>query len=307
MQLINHFRETLRRGESLLVIMLTIVLFVISMEVDSKSEIKNEIKTVVTEKTNLEQPVIEIGAGVSSEILSQIDFKNHFLTSGVTSQLMSITKEANQKVVAQNICGGLSNAMISIEENDVDIVEASLVEESAEIIEEESTEEESSVMEIFGTEVPKTMLSAESNFSKFDNQTDIYLLAQIIYFEAGNCPKMDMYATGCVVLNRARTSFASFGNTSTINQVLRHPGQYGSETIRKVNAGYKPSDDAIKVAKKLIKEEIPCLDEAVLFQAGSVPSYTAERIQIPGTSGKIVYSKIKYKYFKSYRKYKNMQ
>lgn len=171
-------------------------------------------------------------------------------------------------------------------------------------IREEEIVQLSDQKEILGTEVPVEIVSEIAGFPQFNNEADIYLLAQMIYCEVGGCTPMDMYATGCVILNRARTDFANFKEVSTIKEVLYDPWQYATPTIQKIESGFEPSDVAIKVAEMLIKGEVPCLNEAILFQADGVPSFMAEEIKIPGTSGDVVYSIIKNEYF---NEYKNMQ
>ena len=78
-----------------------------------------------------------------------------------------------------------------------------------------------------------------------------YLLAQILYSEAGGVSMYEMELVGEVVLNRLVTTYHEFANLHTLMDVLSQDGQY-PETLAKIRSGIKPSDDAMKVAKSLL-------------------------------------------------------
>ena len=104
--------------------------------------------------------------------------------------------------------------------------------------------------------------------SKTYTESDKYLLAQIVYAEAGGCNKAEMAKVGQVVLNRVRTKHDDFKNCNTIREVLNQKGQY-PQTVRKINNGIKPSQDAIEVAEGLLSGTLDSgLSQNVLWQVG---------------------------------------
>ena len=78
-----------------------------------------------------------------------------------------------------------------------------------------------------------------------------YLLAQIIYCEAGGVSKAEMELVGEVVLNRLVTTYWEFDELHTLMEVLEQHNQY-SETLGKIRNGLVPSEDAMEVAKELL-------------------------------------------------------
>lgn len=82
-----------------------------------------------------------------------------------------------------------------------------------------------------------------------------YLLAQILYAEAGGVSKWEMRLVGEVVFNRLTTDYWEFEPyCTTLWGVLSQSGQY-PETLRKIRNGITPSEDALEVAKALLLDE----------------------------------------------------
>ena len=107
---------------------------------------------------------------------------------------------------------------------------------------------------------------------------DAYLLAQMIYCEAGGCDREEMARVGTVILNRVKTDFSDFTNCNTIYEVLIQENQY-PETFNKIQNGIVPSEDAIEVSNGLISGEIDSgLSEDVLWQTGFEPNFKARVI-----------------------------
>lgn len=106
---------------------------------------------------------------------------------------------------------------------------------------------------------------------------DTYLLAQIIQAEAGICNRDEMAKVGQVVLNRVKTTHEDFDDCNTIREVLYQKGQYHSQTLKNIENGIVPSEEALSVAKGLIKgTEDSGLSENVLWQTGFVPTWRAK-------------------------------
>lgn len=126
-------------------------------------------------------------------------------------------------------------------------------------------------------------------FPEYSDET--YLLAQIVYCEAGGQGKAEMSYVGSVVINRARTDYYDFRNVDTIREVLYQgygtsAQQYAEETINKIEDGIEPSEDATEVAEGLIDGTIDCLDEEILFQMEDwMPTWDGiEEVYIPGAT-----------------------
>lgn len=126
-------------------------------------------------------------------------------------------------------------------------------------------------------------------FPEYSDET--YLLAQIVYCEAGGQGKAEMSYVGSVVINRARTDYYDFRSVDTIHEVLYQgygtsAQQYAEETIDKIEDGIEPSEDAIEVASGLIDGTIDCLDEEILFQMEDwMPTWDGiEEVYIPGAT-----------------------
>ena len=108
-----------------------------------------------------------------------------------------------------------------------------------------------------------------------------YLLAQIIYCEAGGESEMEMWVTGSVVLNRARTDYPQFAAVDTIIDVLYQGDgtsnqQYSRITINKIESGIVPSGTAQEIARNLISGKLKCVDEDVLYQTHVYPTWGVE-------------------------------
>ena len=128
-----------------------------------------------------------------------------------------------------------------------------------------------------------------TGFPEYSDET--YLLAQIVYCEAGAQGKAEMSYVGSVVINRARTDYHDFRAVDTIREVLYQgygtpAQQYAEETIDKIEDGIEPSEDAIEVASGLIDGTIDCLDEEILFQMEDyMPTWDGiEEVYIPGAT-----------------------
>lgn len=106
-------------------------------------------------------------------------------------------------------------------------------------------------------------------------RSDVYLLAQIVYAEAGGCSKDEMAKTGKVVINRVNTDYWEFAKCKTIEDVLYQKGSY-PDTVRKIRNGLVPSQDALEVAKALLNGTIETgLSDEVFWQTGFKPSWNA--------------------------------
>ena len=128
-----------------------------------------------------------------------------------------------------------------------------------------------------------------TGFPEYSDET--YLLAQIVYCEAGGQGSSEMSYVGSVVINRARTDYHDFQSVDTIREVLYQgygtsAQQYAEETIDKIEDGIEPSDDAMEVASGLIDGTIDCLDEEILFQMEDwMPTWDGiEEVYIPGAT-----------------------
>ena len=128
-----------------------------------------------------------------------------------------------------------------------------------------------------------------TGFPEYSDET--YLLAQIVYCEAGGQGSSEMSYVGSVVINRARTDYHDFRAVDTIREDLYQgygtsAQQYAEETIDKIEDGIEPSDDAIEVASGLIDGTIDCLDEEILFQMEDwMPTWDGiEEVYIPGAT-----------------------
>lgn len=110
-----------------------------------------------------------------------------------------------------------------------------------------------------------------------------YLLAQILYSEAGGVSKDEMRLVGEVVLNRLTTEYWEFEPyCETILGVVKQYGQYPT-TYRKIQNGLVPSNDAMEVAKALLLGEYErLLPEGCLWQTGFYPRWNVEVVVYPG-------------------------
>lgn len=127
----------------------------------------------------------------------------------------------------------------------------------------------------FTSELPLEPIPEPSPVLRFPQfAEEEYLLAQIIYCEAGGCSTEEMGFTGSVVINRALTEYCDFASVDTIEEVL-YQGygtsrqQYDGWTISQIESGIQPSEEAISVAKGLIEGTIEKQPEHVLFQFAS--------------------------------------
>lgn len=106
---------------------------------------------------------------------------------------------------------------------------------------------------------------------------DEYLLAQIIFCEAGICDRSEMAKVGKVVLNRVKSNHSDFKNCNTIKEVLYQKGQYHSNTLNQIRNNVKPSATALEVAKGLINgTEKSGLSDNVLWQTGFKPDWNVK-------------------------------
>lgn len=96
------------------------------------------------------------------------------------------------------------------------------------------------------------------------NYNDLYLLAKIIYAEAGSNWISDDWkmAVGEVLINR--TNSPEFADT--IADCIYSPGQYYRKS-NKYFANLKPSERCVLIAKRLLEGERYFYNDAVVFQA----------------------------------------
>lgn len=150
-----------------------------------------------------------------------------------------------------------------------------------------TTVESTTVREITTTEVEKTTKKKEETSttkSKPVNytQSDLYLLAQILYAEAGGCGESEMAKVGQVVLNRMNTNYWEFAHCNTIYEVLCQENGYPT-TLRKINNGIKPSKLALQVAEGLLSGILDSgLDDNVFWQTKEIPSWDASVVEHTG-------------------------
>jgi len=148
--------------------------------------------------------------------------------------------------------------------------------------------EETTIKEtVVASEIPKATPTPKPKKGFSQYQCDEYLLAQIIFCEAGGEGAEEMRLAGSVVINRARTNYKDFKDVSSIPEVLYQgygtkQQQYSPITIEKIESGIEPSKAAKKVAKGLLRGDLKCLPEKVLFQTDFVPKWDVEIINIPG-------------------------
>lgn len=111
---------------------------------------------------------------------------------------------------------------------------------------------------------------------------DVYLLAQILYAEAGGCGKAEMSKVGQVVLNRMNTNYWEFAECNTIYEVLCQENGYPT-TLWKINNGIKPSKLALQVAEGLLSGNLDSgLEENVFWQTKEIPSWDATVVEHTG-------------------------
>ena len=117
-----------------------------------------------------------------------------------------------------------------------------------------------------------------------------YLLAQIIYCEAGSEGADEMRWVGSVLINRARTTYAYFEAYKTIIDVLyqKNGKEYSPITIRKVENGIVPSEEALAVAKGLIDGTLYCEPIYTLYQCSTNPTWDVEVLRV--SEGGICYA-----------------
>ena len=115
-----------------------------------------------------------------------------------------------------------------------------------------------------------------SNYSNIEYPyEDEYLLAQLMFCEAGGCDKSEMARCGQVVLNRVTSNLPDFANCNSIRDVITQKGQY-PQTWAKIVRGIKPSDEALEVSHGLLEGTLDSgLSEDVLWQTGFIPRFNA--------------------------------
>ncbi len=90
---------------------------------------------------------------------------------------------------------------------------------------------------------------------------DLFLLATVIFSEAGICDEMEKYRVGNVVLNRVNNETYEFGNT--IEEVIYAEGQFSS--VGGENWEHGPTDEEISIAKDLLEGKRVFNEEVVWF------------------------------------------
>lgn len=106
-----------------------------------------------------------------------------------------------------------------------------------------------------------------------------YLLAQILYCEAGGVGKEEMELVGEVVLNRLVTTYWEFAKLHTLWDVLNQANQY-PDTLRKIEGEIEPSEAAMEVAKELLlgmnEDKLP---DNCFWQTGFYPTWNVRVIK----------------------------
>lgn len=121
--------------------------------------------------------------------------------------------------------------------------------------------------------VEETTKAKKAETKKDYTDDDVYLLAQIVYCEAGGCSKDEMAKVGQVVLNRRDTDYWEFADCKTIYTVLCYKNSY-PDTLKKIKNGIVPSKSAIIVAEGLLNGTVDSgLSKDVLWQTGFKPSW----------------------------------
>lgn len=105
------------------------------------------------------------------------------------------------------------------------------------------------------------------------SDSELYLLAQVLYAEAGGCGKEEMARVGQVVLNRINTDYWEFADNDSVIEVISKDNEY-PETLSRIRNGLEPSRDSLQVAEGLLNGEIDSgLSEDVYWQTGFEPSW----------------------------------
>ena len=201
--------------------------------------------------------------------------------------------EEEQEAENEKILSGAEEYQREYEENKMEELNSSL-EELREDYDEylaspSSTTSTTSSSTPSATSTIQVKAAEVEGFPEYSDET--YLLAQIVYCEAGGQGSSEMSYVGSVVINRARTDYHDFRTVDTIREVLYQgygtsAQQYAEETIDKIEDGIEPSEDAIEVASGLIDGTIDCLDEEILFQMEDyMPTWDGiEEVYIPGAT-----------------------
>ncbi|MGN1299179.1 MAG: hypothetical protein ACI4UE_04270 [Candidatus Scatovivens sp.] len=127
--------------------------------------------------------------------------------------------------------------------------------------------------------VESTTTTKKAVREKNYTDSDVYLLAQILFCEAGGCGNSEMAKVGQVVLNRKNTDYWEFKDCDTIYDVVSQKNSY-PQTLKKIKNGIVPSEAAKQVAKGLLDGSIDSgLSKDVLWQTGFKPSWNVIVVQ----------------------------
>lgn len=108
------------------------------------------------------------------------------------------------------------------------------------------------------------------------SDSEMYLLAQVLYAEAGGCDKEEMARVGQVVLNRINTDYWEFADNDSVIEVISKDNEY-PETLSRIRNGLEPSEDSLEVAEGLLEGTIDSgLSEDVYWQTGFEPSWNVK-------------------------------
>ena len=181
-------------------------------------------------------------------------------TEPTTEPTTELTTEKNTTKVQVNVrrkAGNLPKAVETTEKN----------------VEKTTTKVDETTKKNVETTTKKVEPTSKNTYTSSDE----YLLAQIIFCEAGICDRSEMAKVGKVVLNRVKSNHSDFKNCNTIKEVLYQKGQYHSNTLNQIRNNVKPSATALEVAKGLINgTEKSGLSDNVLWQTGFKPDWNVK-------------------------------
>lgn len=201
-------------------------------------------------------------------------------TEPTTETTTELTTEKNTTKVQVNVrrkAGNLSKAVETTEKS-VEKTTTKVDETTKKNVETTKEMTTTTRKEVTTTKKTETTTKKVEPISKNTyTSSDEYLLAQIIFCEAGICDRSEMAKVGKVVLNRVKSNHSDFKNCNTIKEVLYQKGQYHSNTLNQIRNNVKPSATALEVAKGLINgTEKSGLSDNVLWQTGFKPDWNVK-------------------------------
>ncbi len=106
---------------------------------------------------------------------------------------------------------------------------------------------------------------------------EVDFFGKLIQIEASGSYE-DCRRVGSVTLNRVRTNYIDFRDVHTIREVFYQGTQYSDESKQRMEKGVEVEPEVMAVANGLLKGEIPCLEEKILFQSRKRNSWMDENI-----------------------------